>query len=121
MPLCRQKSRLPSPFTIYVNISHIAIVHLDIVELLIAFLSQYSRVAHYNTTHLRRQSFYALPQAHWELLAAPPFSYLDTLNAVDDAIDSNAELATAILRSGLESFGLFLPQEGHEEPLWRNT
>lgn len=66
--------------------------------------SQYTKIAHYNTTHLRRQSFYALPQTHWELLAAPPFSYLETLNAVDDAIDKNGELAGAILQSGLESF-----------------
>jgi carnosine N-methyltransferase len=41
-----------------------------------------------------------------ELLAAPPFSYLDTLNAVDDAIDKNAELSLAIWQAGLESFGL---------------
>jgi carnosine N-methyltransferase len=71
--------------------------------------SQYAKVAHYNTTHLRRQAFYALPRAHWELLAEPPFSYLDTLNAVDDAIDKNAELSLAILYSGLESFGIGLP------------
>jgi carnosine N-methyltransferase len=68
--------------------------------------SQYAKVAHFNTTHLRRQSFYALPRAHWEMLAAPPFSYLDTLNAVDDGIDKNAELAYAILHTGLESFGV---------------
>ncbi|KAE8451182.1 hypothetical protein EG329_004346 [Mollisiaceae sp. DMI_Dod_QoI] len=70
---------------------------------------QYAKVAHFNTTHLRRQSFYALPKAHWEILAAPPFSYLDTLNAVDDAIDKNAELSLAILHSGLESFGIGPP------------
>jgi hypothetical protein len=46
-----------------------------------------------------------LPQSHWKLLAAPPFSYLDTLNAVDNAIDENAELAMAIVQTGLESFG----------------
>ena len=68
--------------------------------------SQYSKVAHFNTTHLRRQSFYALPRAHWKLLANPPFLYLETLDAVDDAIDKNAEIAQAILQSGLESFGL---------------
>ena len=73
-------------------------------------LSQYAQVAHYNTTHLRRQSFYALPRAHWELLAAPPFSYLDTLDAVDDGIDKNSELASAILDSGLQSFQIPAPQ-----------
>jgi carnosine N-methyltransferase len=39
-------------------------------------------------------------------LAAPPFSYLDTLNAVDGAIDKNAELSLAIWQAGLESFGM---------------
>jgi carnosine N-methyltransferase len=84
--------------------------------------SQYAKVAHYNTTHIRRQSFYALPKAHWELLAAPPFSYLDTLSAIDDAIDENAELATAIVKSGLKSFG-FPPDNGlvTEYPQWRGT
>ena len=63
-------------------------------------------MAHWNTTHLRRQSFYALPRAHWELLASPPFCYLDTLDAVDEAIGKNAELSLAILHAGLESFGI---------------
>ena len=71
--------------------------------------SQYPKVGHFNSTHLRRQSFYALPQAHWKLLASPPFSYLDTLTAVDDAIDSNAELARAIVRAGLKSFHVSPP------------
>jgi hypothetical protein len=39
-------------------------------------------------------------------LAAPPFSYLDTLNDVDDGINKNAELASAILNSALHSFGV---------------
>ncbi|KAG9236651.1 N2227-like protein-domain-containing protein [Amylocarpus encephaloides] len=64
---------------------------------------QYSKVAHFNTTHLRRQSFYALPRSHIELLSSPPFSYLDTLEEVDNAIDKNAEIAQAILTSGLQS------------------
>ncbi|RAL59470.1 hypothetical protein DID88_006586 [Monilinia fructigena] len=67
---------------------------------------QYQKTAHYNTTHLRRQAFYALPRAHWELLAAPPINYLDTLIAVDDAIDHNAELSETILSAGLQSFNL---------------
>lgn len=65
---------------------------------------QYAKVSHFNCTHLRRQSFYALSQEHWQMLAAPPFSYLETLDRVDDAIDSNAELARAIVRFGSESF-----------------
>jgi len=43
------------------------------------------------------------------MLASPPFSYLKTLDAVDEAIDKNSELATAILQAGLQSFGLSQP------------
>lgn len=72
---------------------------------------QYAKVAHFNCTHLRRQAFYALPQAHWKLLAAPPFNYLETLDKVDDAIESNAALARVIADFGLRSFHV-----GEEEP-----
>ncbi|KAM6516055.1 hypothetical protein FALCPG4_014240 [Fusarium falciforme] len=65
---------------------------------------QYAKVSHFNVTHLRRQSFYALPQNHWKLLAGPPFNFLDTLEKVDDAIDENAEFARTIARYGLQSF-----------------
>ncbi|KAI4867717.1 N2227-domain-containing protein [Hypoxylon rubiginosum] len=64
----------------------------------------YAKAAHLHCTHLRRQAFYALPQAHWQLLAQPPFSYLDVLNRTDDAIESNAELCRVILKCGLRSF-----------------
>ncbi|KAL2366494.1 hypothetical protein RJZ56_000539 [Blastomyces dermatitidis] len=67
---------------------------------------QYRRSAHLHTTHRRRQSFYALPSAHWQMLAKPPFSILDNFNQVDDAIDANAEIASAILSFGLKAFGL---------------
>ncbi|CAG7926280.1 unnamed protein product [Penicillium olsonii] len=67
---------------------------------------QYRRNAHMNTTHRRRQAFYALPSAHWQMLSEPPFSILDNFNKVDDAIDTNAEIADAILDIGLESFNL---------------
>jgi carnosine N-methyltransferase len=40
------------------------------------------------------------------MLASPPFSLLDNLNAVDDAIDCNADIAEEILALGLHSFGL---------------
>lgn len=69
---------------------------------------------------MRRQNFYALPRTHWELLAAPPFSYLDALNEVDDGIDRNSELALSILYSGLRSFGI--PQTDitdNKAPEWR--
>ncbi|KAF3770648.1 hypothetical protein M406DRAFT_35329 [Cryphonectria parasitica EP155] len=68
---------------------------------------QYGKVAHFNCTHLRRQSFYALPEAHWKMLAAPPFNYLETLDKVDAAIDSNAELARNIAKHGMRSFQVY--------------
>lgn len=73
--------------------------------------SQYAKHAHLNCTHFRRQTFYALPQAHWQMLAAPPFNYLDTLSRVDDAIESNAELARTIVKMGLHSFGMVGPDK----------
>ncbi|KAF2104153.1 N2227-domain-containing protein [Rhizodiscina lignyota] len=72
----------------------------------------YRTAAHYNVTHLRRQSFYALPQAHWTLLAEPPFSILDTFNEVDDAIDANADIAEAIANAALPPFGIALEEDG---------
>ncbi|OLN97509.1 Carnosine N-methyltransferase 1 [Colletotrichum chlorophyti] len=78
---------------------------------------QYAKVTHFNVTHLRRQSFYALPQAHWQMLAAPPFNFLDTLDRTDAAIDSNADLARAIAHNGLRSFHLAPPSSSdNEEP-----
>ncbi|WPH03440.1 Hypothetical protein R9X50_00632000 [Acrodontium crateriforme] len=67
--------------------------------------SQYRHAAHYNVTHLRRQSFYSLPSDQIDLLSEPPFSLPRTFDAVDDAIDSNADLSEAILEVGLASFG----------------
>ena len=60
-------------------------------------------------THRRRQNLYALPTAQWQILSEPPISLLDTLNAVDDAIDQNADIAEEILALGLQAFGL--PEE----------
>ena len=40
------------------------------------------------------------------MLSDPPFSLLDNLNAVDDAIDHNAEIAEEILAHGIDAFGL---------------
>ncbi|KAK5656179.1 hypothetical protein OQA88_4939 [Cercophora sp. LCS_1] len=77
---------------------------------------QYARVTHFNCTHQRRQSFYALPQVQWKMLAAPPFNYLETLDKVDAAIDSNAELSRAIARSGLPCFLRISQVEPGQEP-----
>ncbi|KAI4285129.1 MAG: hypothetical protein L6R38_000879 [Xanthoria sp. 2 TBL-2021] len=67
---------------------------------------QYRRVAHCNVTHRLRQNFYTLPLSEWQLLSAPPFNFLETLEHVDDAIDANADIAAEILKIGLGSFGL---------------
>ncbi|RVX74400.1 hypothetical protein B0A52_01526 [Exophiala mesophila] len=69
-------------------------------------LINYRKHEHFNTTHRKRQNLYALPSSEWKMLAEPPFSILDTLSAVDDAIDDNADLADGILLQGLSSFGL---------------
>ncbi|KAJ3563767.1 hypothetical protein NPX13_g8081 [Xylaria arbuscula] len=78
----------------------------DPEEIRVIFCAQYAKNAHLQCTHIRRQAFYALPQAHWQMLAAPPFNYLKTLDRVDDAIESNAELARTIVKLGLHSFGM---------------
>jgi carnosine N-methyltransferase len=68
---------------------------------------------------MRRKSFYALPQSHWQMLARPPFSYLEILNKTDEAIESNAELARAIAKFGLMAA---IPGEFPEMPEeWRGV
>ena len=57
-------------------------------------------------------------------MAAPPFSFLETLNKVDDAIDANADIADAIVQSGLDSLGLSDPASSASStttPEWHNT
>ena len=85
---------------------------------------QYAKIAHFQCTHLRRQAFYALPQAHWQKLAAPPFNYLETLDRVDDAIESNAELARTIFKKGLEMFHVGVASETGDlklPPQWNGS
>lgn len=54
------------------------------------------------------------------MLAEAPFNLLDNFNKVDDAIDANAELADAILKTGLESFGLSAnPEEDDPTRNWQ--
>jgi len=84
-------------------------------------LSQYRKNAHYNATHRRRQNLYALPTAQWQMLAAAPIFLLDTLSAVDDAIDLNADLADEILRIGLASLGLAESPPKQSALNWRGT
>jgi len=68
-----------------------------------------------------------MPSAHWELLASPPFSFLETLSAIDDAIDVNANIAERILACGLPAFGLSAenvpPQTDNDQhtppPVWK--
>ncbi|KAF1347829.1 N2227-like protein-domain-containing protein [Delphinella strobiligena] len=77
---------------------------------------QYRQAAHFNITHLRRQSFYSLPSAHMSLLSAAPFNLNKTFDAVDAAIDANADISDAILEVGLASYGI--PPENTE---WKGT
>ncbi|WEW54782.1 S-adenosylmethionine-dependent methyltransferase [Emydomyces testavorans] len=81
---------------------------------------QYRRFLHRNITHRRRQSFYSLPSSHWTKLANPPFSILDTFNNIDDAIDTNADIAEAILATGLASFGLPPNPAENDSRNWRD-
>ena len=82
--------------------------------------SQYRSAAHYNVTHRRRQNFYALPSAQWQMLAAPPFDILSKFDAVDDAIDANADIALEILESAFKAFGV-TPEPSGTELGWRGT
>ncbi|KAG8528900.1 uncharacterized protein KY384_006589 [Bacidia gigantensis] len=63
------------------------------------------RSAHYNVTHRRRQNFYALPSAQYEMLARAPFNLLQTFERVDEAIDANADIAYEIIKTSLQSLG----------------
>jgi carnosine N-methyltransferase len=60
-----------------------------------------------------------MPQANWKLLAEPPFNYLETLDKVDDAIESNAELARIIAKIGLQSFQIGDTTPGQEPSIPR--
>ncbi|KAF2757013.1 N2227-domain-containing protein [Pseudovirgaria hyperparasitica] len=64
----------------------------------------YRKRSHHQVTHVRRQSFYALPSAHSTILSAPPFSVLGSLSAIDDAIDANANIADAIVQAAKSTF-----------------
>ena len=54
------------------------------------------------------------------MLAGPPFNMLNKFDKVDDAIDTNAEIATRILDEGLVAFGVS-PEPLPREPDWRDT
>lgn len=69
-------------------------------------IRRYRQAAHYNVTHLRRQAYYSLPSDQIDLLSSPPFELPKTFNAVDDALDANADLAEAILATGLALNGI---------------
>lgn len=55
--------------------------------------------------HSTRQNFYALPQAHWQRLAEPPFNVLEHLENVEHAIETNSMIAHRVLSTGLTAFG----------------
>ncbi|QDS77770.1 hypothetical protein FKW77_005117 [Venturia effusa] len=79
---------------------------------------RYRDQAHFHFTHKRRQAFYAMPQADWQMLSQAPFNILDTLSAVDDAIDKNADIAESILQSGL-AYAEVEQSEGDCKPEWQ--
>lgn len=54
------------------------------------------------------------------MLAEPPFSLLQNLADVDDAIDCNAEIADAILDCGLHAFGLPQKPELGDPQNWQD-
>lgn len=85
------------PLLVYVSL---ASYHLKIGT------RQYRTAAHYNITHLRRQSFYSLPSSHMNFLASPPFTLNKTFDAVDAAIDTNADIADAVLAIALDTYGI---------------
>lgn len=58
--------------------------------------------------------------SQWQMLADPPFNVLYTLDRVDEAIDANAEIASAMLAAGLASFGLH-PEPDDPAMDWRDT
>lgn len=49
------------------------------------------------------------------MLAAPPFNFLETLDKTDEAIDTNAQLSRAILKSGLQSFSPILESDNNAQ------
>ncbi|KMU72149.1 hypothetical protein CISG_00458 [Coccidioides immitis RMSCC 3703] len=49
-----------------------------------------------------------------------PIFHADTFNKIDDAIDTNADIAEAILATGLPSFGLAPEPAEHDPRNWRN-
>lgn len=102
------------------NYSIFALCFFLEIDMMIDMNSQYRKTAHYNVTHRRRQNFYALPTSQWQMLAAPPFNFLSTLDRVDEAIDANADLASEILMTGLQSFGLDA-ESGDLALAWRGT
>lgn len=121
---CREKNSEP---LIYLDsLRHIDIIrvvgcryvahHVSLTSTDRSHTRQYRRAAHFNTTHVRRQKFYALPQAHQDYLRKPPFSLLDTFSSIDHAIDINADLAEAIMAVGAASIGIEVPDDA--EPVW---
>jgi carnosine N-methyltransferase len=74
--------------------------------------SRYRDQAHLHFTHKRRQSLYALPQRHQQILTSPPINLLSVLTRIDDAIDKNAIIAESFLNTGLALF--------NEYPIFRD-
>ena len=61
-----------------------------------------------------------MPTHQWTCLSKPPFSFLDTLSRIDDAIDHNADIGEAILDASFKAAGLS-NDEAQPVPEWANT
>lgn len=68
--------------------------------------SQYRNAAYEDILYPRLRHFNALSHVDYQLLAAPPFSFLEKLSVIDDAIIVNAKLASAIVSYGVRIFNL---------------
>jgi len=67
---------------------------------------QYRSAAHYNITHLRRQSFYSLSAEHLDILCEQQIDFPGFLREVDSAVDHNADIAEAIYHHGVRMFNI---------------
>lgn len=55
------------------------------------------------------------------MLNEPPIALLDTITAIDDAIDENADIADAIVDLALQTVGLQSPEDGSPNTDWHNS
>ncbi|KAF2665516.1 N2227-domain-containing protein [Microthyrium microscopicum] len=57
-------------------------------------------------TDSRRRAFFALPSRHQQILTGKPFNMLERFQKIENAIDTNADCARDIMRTGMQWTGL---------------